>query len=65
MKIYINVKENCHCGKMSHKELARLEEELSLHVHGACVGVILSFLGKLCCISHLKAGRVSDFILKP
>lgn len=59
MKIYINVKENCHCGKMLHKELARLEEELSLHVHGACVGVILSFLGKLCCISHLKAGRVS------
>lgn len=56
MKIYINVKENCHCGKMSHKELARLEEELSLHVHGACVGVILSFLGKLC---------VYDFILKP
>ena len=65
MKIYINVGENCHCGKMSHKELARLEEELSLHVHGACVGVILSFLRKLCCISHLKAGRVSMTILKP
>ena len=60
MKIYINVRENCHCSKISHKELARLEGELSLHVHaGACVGVILSFLGKLCCISHLKAGRVS------
>ena len=59
MKIYINVRENCHCDKMLHKELARLEEESSLHVHGACVGVILSFLGKLCCISHLKAGRVS------
>ena len=59
MKININVKENCHCGKMSHKELARLEEELSLHVHGAFVGVILSFSGKLCYISHLKAGRVS------
>ena len=59
MKIYINVKENCHCSKISHKELARLEGELSLHVHGVCVGVILSFFGKLCCISHLKAGRVS------
>ena len=59
MKIYINVRENCHCDKMLHKKLARLEEELSLHVHGACVGVILSFSGKLCYISHLKAGRVS------
>lgn len=58
MKIYINVKENCYCGKMSYKELVRFEEELSFYVYGVCVGVILLFLGKLCCIFYLKVGRV-------